>query len=254
MIETGISGGVQHIRLNRPEKKNALTGDMYTAFAEALERGNAEGSGVRVHLVTGVPGAFTAGNDIGDFLAFASRGSMTDAPVARFLRALVACERPIVAAVDGLAIGVGTTMLLHCDLVYVARDAKLSTPFVGLALVPEAASSLLLPAAIGHRRAFAMFALGEVLSGFDAAEIGLVNAALPADDVLGAARAAAGRLAQQPIGAIKATKGLMRDAAAIATVMDTESRLFFERLQSPEAREAFTAFAERRKPDFTKLG
>jgi enoyl-CoA hydratase/carnithine racemase len=156
-----------------------------------------------------------------------------------------------VAAVKGVAIGIGATLLLHCDLVYVAEDARLSTPFVDLALAPEAGSSLLLPARIGHARAFAMFALGEALDGRAAAALGLANAALPADEVDARARQAAHRLAARPPGALLQTKRLMRDAAAIAAVMDVELEVFSQRLTSPEAREAFTAFAERRKPDFT---
>ncbi|MGV0758675.1 enoyl-CoA hydratase-related protein [Tistrella mobilis] len=252
-IRTTTADGIMEIIFARPAKKNAITNEMYGAVADALESAEADDA-IHVVLIRSDSGDFTAGNDLSDFAKIAAGEGPTVRHVQRVLKQLARMQKPVVAAVLGQAVGIGTTMLLHCDLVYVARDAKLSTPFVGLALVPEAASSLLLPAAIGHRRAFAMFALGEVLSGSEAAELGLVNAALPANDVFGAARAAAGRLAQQPIGAIKATKGLMRDAAAIATVMDTESRLFFERLQSPEAREAFTAFAERRKPDFTKLG
>src|SRR5262249_48891194 len=160
---------------------------------------------------------------------------------------------PVVAAVTGLAVGVGTTMLLHCDLVYIAESARLTTPFVNLALVPEAASSILLPGRIGHARAFAMFALGESLSGAEAFTLGLANKVLPRDDVLRAARAAATKLATQPLGAVLATKKLMRDRDRILARMAEESGVFGERLQTDEAREAFQAFAERRPPDFTKL-
>ena len=160
MIEIQREAGVETLRLNRPAKKNALTGEMYTALAEALERGNADPE-VRVHLVCGVPGAFTSGNDIADFLAFAADGNMADAPVVRFLRALAACETPIVAAVDGLAIGVGTTMLFHCDMVFASPRAFFKTPFIDLGLVPEAGASLLAPARMGHSRAFELLCLGE---------------------------------------------------------------------------------------------
>jgi enoyl-CoA hydratase/carnithine racemase len=156
-------------------------------------------------------------------------------------------------SVPGLAIGVGTTMLLHCDLVFMAEGAKLSTPFVNLALVPEAASSLLLPARIGHARAFAMFALGEAVSAADALSLGLANKVLPKDEVLPAAREAARTLATRPLGAIVATKRLMRDTQRILDRMAEEGALFAQRLQTKEAREAFSAFAERRQPDFTKL-
>ena len=150
--------------------------------------------------------------------------------------------------------GVGTTVLLHCDLVYLADTARLTTPFVNLALVPEAASSLLLPALIGHVRAFAMFALGEGLSAAEALSLGLANKVLPKDEVISAAREAARALTTRPLGAIVATKKLMRDSERILARIATEGAIFKERLQTAEAREAFTAFAERRQPDFTKLG
>jgi enoyl-CoA hydratase/carnithine racemase len=156
--------------------------------------------------------------------------------------------------VSGLAVGVGTTMLLHCDLVYVAETAKLTTPFVNLALVPEAASSILLPARIGHVRAFAMFALGEGLSGEQACALGLANKVLPSDRVLPAAREAARTLATRPLGAVVAAKKLMRAKKTILAQMDEESAVFAERLRTAEAREAFSAFAERRPPDFSKVG
>jgi enoyl-CoA hydratase/carnithine racemase len=163
----------------------------------------------------------------------------------RFIEALARAEKPIVAAVSGLAVGVGTTMLLHCDLVYIAEAAKLSTPFVNLALVPEAASSMLLPAHIGHVRAFAMFALGESLSGSEAAALGLANKALPQDEVLTAARAAAKALAKKPTESVVSTKKLMRNVPTLLARIGEETLIFEERLRSDEAREAFRAFAER---------
>jgi enoyl-CoA hydratase/carnithine racemase len=170
-----------------------------------------------------------------------------------FLAALARAQKPYVAAVQGLAVGVGVTMLLHCDLVYVAEDAKLTTPFVNLALVPEAASSLLLPARIGHVRAYAMFALGEPLDGKTAASIGVANAALPASEVRAKALVAARTLATKPLGALQATKKLMRDSQHIAAQMARESEIFGARLKTAEAAEAFRAFAERRAPDFRKV-
>ena len=170
-----------------------------------------------------------------------------------FIDALGRADKPIVAAVPGLAVGVGTTMLLHCDLVYLAEGATLSTPFVNLALVAEVASSMLLPARIGHVRAFAMFALGETISAAEALSLGLANKVLPKDKVLPAARQAARTLATRPLGAIVATKRLMRDKQRILGRMAEEGAVFAQRLQTNEAREAFKAFAERRKPDFTKL-
>jgi enoyl-CoA hydratase/carnithine racemase len=171
----------------------------------------------------------------------------------RFIEALGRAAKPIVAAVSGLAVGVGTTMLLHCDLVYVAETAKFSTPFVNLGLVPEAASSMLLPARIGHVRAFAMFALGESISGPEAVALGLANKVLPQDELLPSARAAAKTLAQKPAGSVVSTKKLMRDVATLLARMDEERLIFDERLKSDEAREALRAFAERRPPNFSKV-
>ncbi|WP_116813185.1 enoyl-CoA hydratase-related protein [Steroidobacter cummioxidans] len=248
-----VADGVLRITLARADKKNALTQAMYTALAEALTRAETDAS-VRVVLLEAQGDAFSAGNDLGDFAAVAAgkldRTAMT---TQTFLNALAHARKPIVAAVNGLAVGIGVTMLLHCDLVFVADDAKLSTPFVNLALVPEAASSVLLQARIGYARAYAMFALGEPIDGRTAAAIGLANAALPASEVRGAALAAAKKLASKPIGALLATKQLMRDGAALAAVIAKESEIFGARLQSPETAEALRAFAERRPPDFSKF-
>lgn len=243
--------GVLEITFARPDKKNALSNAMYDVARNALE-GAQTNRAIRVVLFSAEGGAFTAGNDMSEFAAFAS-GQAIELQAHRFIEALGRAEKPIVAAVPGLAVGVGTTMLLHCDLVYIAESAKLSAPFVNLGLVPEAASSLLLPARIGHARAFAMFALGESISGPEAVALGLANRALPQDEVIPAARAAATMLAQKPPGSVVITKRLMRDAAGILARMDEEGRIFGERLKSDEAREALRAFAERRAPDFSKF-
>jgi len=252
-VSIAAEDGVLRITLSRPDKKNALTQPMYSALAQALTRAETDPS-VRVVLLEAEGDAFTAGNDLGDFAAVAAgeldRKQMT---THLFLEALAKARKPIVAAVNGLAVGIGVTMLLHCDLVFVAEDAKLSTPFVNLALVPEAASSVLLPARIGYARAYAMFALGEPVDGRTAASIGLANAALPASEVRAKALAAAKKLAAKPLGALQATKQLMRDGAAIAAVMNKESEIFGARLQSPETAEALRAFAEKRPPDFSKF-
>ncbi len=174
-------------------------------------------------------------------------------PVARVLKALAFAEKPLVAAVQGAAVGIGTTLLLHCDLVYAAEDAQLSTPFINLALVPEAASSLLMPARIGHVRAYAMFALGEKLSGVEAVRLGLANAAVPADQLAETALTAARALTQRPPEALRLSKRLMRDAETYARIMEVEGAQFMARLRSPEAQEAFAAFLQRRTPDFTKF-
>lgn len=252
-IKIALDDGVLILSFNRPEKKNAISSDMYRRLAEAVEAAGSDPS-IRVILLQGEGGVFTAGNDLSDFAAVSSGKADGERGGSRFIRAIGALEKPMVAAVTGLAVGIGVTMLLHCDLVYAADDAKLSVPFVNLALVPEAASSLLLPQRIGHARAFAMFALGETVLGKDAAAMGLVNQALPAAEVQAAALAAAKSLARRPLGAVMATKKLMRESEAMMRRMDAELVIFGERLKTAEAAEAFAAFAERRAPDFTKVG
>ena len=252
-VRITIEDNVMRLLLARPEKKNALTNAMYTALGAALDRAESDPA-IRAVLFEAEGDAFTAGNDLGDFAAVAA-GTMARSEMKAhvLLSALARGEKPYVAAVQGLAVGVGVTMLLHCDLVYIAEDAKLTVPFVNLAVVPEAASSWLLPARIGHARAFAMFALGEPVDGRTAAAIGIANTALPASEVRAKALAAAKALATKPIGALRATKKLMRDAAAIQALMTREGEIFGERLGTAEAAEAFRAFAERRAPDFTKI-
>jgi enoyl-CoA hydratase/carnithine racemase len=239
-VKTEIDAGIMTLTLARADKKNALSNAMYSAMSDGLERAEKDPA-VRVVLFQGEGDSFTAGNDLADFSAQAS-GQVTGEPQAhRFISNLGKATRPLIAAVQGNAVGVGTTMLLHCDLVFLADTAKLITPFVNLALVPEAASSWLLPARIGHARAYAMFALGEPL---DAATALALRAR---------ARAAAEALTKRPAGSLNHTKALMRDMDKIAAQINRESALFRERLQTGEAREAFAAFAERRKPDFSKV-
>ncbi|HMN45635.1 MAG TPA: enoyl-CoA hydratase-related protein [Povalibacter sp.] len=252
-IRIGVEDRVMRIALNRPDKKNAITNAMYAALGNALDSAEKDPQ-VRAVLLEAEGDAFTAGNDLGDFAAVASgQLARSEMKSHMFLDALARAEKPYVAAVQGFAVGIGVTMLMHCDLVYVAENAKLSTPFVNLALVPEAASSWLIPARIGHARAFQMFALGEPVDGRTVAAIGLVNAAVPADQVRAKALEAAKALATRPLGALQATKKLMRDAAAISAVMQREGEIFGQRLKTAEAAEAFRAFAERRPPDFTKI-
>ena len=250
------AGGVLTLTLNRPEKKNALTPAMYQALGAAID-GAEHDPEVRCVLLQANGDMFCAGNDVGDF-AKANAGD-PQANRAReggnpLLAALSRAATPLVAAVHGRSIGVGVTMLLHFDLVFIAEDAVLTTPFVNLALVPEAASSLLLPQRIGHARAFSMFVLGEPVSGRTAADWGIANAAVPAAEVKARARAAAEAIAAKPPASVAATKALMRDREAIEAQVKAESVRFNAQLKSPEAREAFAAFAEKRAPDFTKLG
>ena len=251
-VRVSVAEGVLHITLARPEKKNALTNEMYGTLAAALERAESDPA-IRVVLLDAEGDSFTAGNDLGDFAAVAAGTMNRDEMKSQFfLTALARARKPYVAAVQGLAVGIGTTMLMHFDLVFVAEDARLSTPFVNLGLVPEAASSWLIPARIGHARAFAMFALGEGIDGRTAAAIGLVTAALPAQEIGAKALLAAKALAARPPAALQATKQLMRNGDAIKAVMDRERDVFGERLKSAEAAEAFRAFRERRPPDFSK--
>ena len=245
-------GGILTIVMNRPDKKNALTSAMYGAMADALETAH-DDAAIRVIVMRGAGDLFCAGNDIGDFMTAASGGDIGNADVFRFIRLLGTATKPLVAGVQGRAVGIGTTMLLHCDHVVLAQDAKLTAPFATLGLVPEAASSKLLPAAIGHQRAFAMMAMGEAMDAAGALASGLANQIVPADGLDAAVDAAAKRIAALPPGAVQATKTLMRDRETIGATMETEIKLFAERLQSPEAREAFMAFAQKRAPDFSQF-
>jgi enoyl-CoA hydratase/carnithine racemase len=253
-IRTELAGGVLTVTLARAEKKNAITQAMYAALSDAVGRARADAA-VRAVLLKAEGDSFSAGNDIGDFIAI---GSQTDKPfdmsVFRFLKALAELDKPLVAAVKGRAVGIGLTMLLHCDLVVVAEDALLSVPFVNLALAPEAASSLLLPAAIGHQRAFELFALGEAIDGRTALAWGLANRAVPADQVDATAEDLATRVAARAPNSIRKTKGLMRDAERLWALMQREGEAFGSQMKSPEAMEAFMAFTQKRAPDFSKLG
>ena len=253
-IQTDLAAGVLTVTLARPEKKNAITQAMYAALSEATERARTDDA-VRVLLFRSEGDSFSAGNDIADFIALGSQGQQPlDMSVFRFLRALADFDKPAVAAVRGRAVGIGLTLLLHCDIVVVAEDALLSVPFVNLALAPEAASSMLLPAAIGHRRAFEMFALGEPIDGRTAVAWGLANRAVAADQVEVVAVELAGKLAARAPNSIRKTKRLMRDAETLWALMEKEGEAFGSQMSSPEAMEAFMAFSQRRAPDFSKAG
>lgn len=248
LVRVDRRDGVLTITLDRPEKKNALTGAMYRALADALTGTAAESEAdpaVGAVLIAGSPGAFTAGNDLKDFVAAAEGGDGLGSILA-FLRALASCEVPLVAAVDGLAIGVGTTLLMHCDLVFASDRSVFRTPFTDLGLVPEAASSLLGPRLMGHQRAFELLVAGLAFDARRAEAAGLVNRVLPAERVLEEAFAAAAALAAKPRRAVAIGRRLLKgDPVEILARIDEEALLFAERLQSPEAQAAFRSFLTR---------
>jgi enoyl-CoA hydratase/carnithine racemase len=245
-------GGVMSIEFNRPQKKNALTGEMYLLLAAALAEAQEDGA-VRVVLFHGKPDVFTAGNDLEDFMKRPPAGE--DAPPFLFLRALREAKKPLVAAVNGPAIGIGTTMLLHCELVYAGDNARFQMPFTQLGLVAENASSYLLPLIAGYQRAAELLLLGEPFNAEKARDAGFVTQVLPAAEALAAARTAARKLAALPARSVQATKALMKAAHAKAVEAQTlaESAQFRVMLAEPAAREAFSAFLEKRKPDFSAL-
>jgi len=251
-ILSTIEDGIQTIAFNRPAKKNAITAAMYQALADALRAAETDAS-VRAILICGQPEIFTAGNDLEDFMKSPPQGG--NSPVFQFLTAISTAGKPLVAAVRGAAVGVGTTLLLHCDLAYAGRSARFSLPFVQLGLCPEAASSLLLPQMIGYRHAAAKLLLGEPFSADEALAMGFVNQVLDDDAVLDHARAQAAKLAALPASSIRITKRLMKGDATVdvAARMQKEGVEFRAMLSSPEAREAFTAFFEKRKPDFKQF-
>ena len=252
-LEITIRDRVQTIRFNRPGKKNALKSDMYAAMTEALVNGD-NSAEVTSHLFIGSGGVFTAGNDIAEFLERSKGGAALGMPVAGFIRGLATVKKPMIAAVDGLAVGIGTTLLFHCDLVYATPSASLRTPFLDLGLVPEAGSSLLAPLRMGYARAFELLVLGEPFSAERAREAGIVNAIVPAGELEATALKAAARLASKAPEALALSRRLMRgDPSAIVARVDEEVKIFGARLSSPEAREAFAAFMEKRKPDFARL-
>ena len=247
-IKVETADGVMTITLDRPDKMNAITDSMYGDFAAALIAADNDPA-IKVALICGEGADFCAGNDLSTFAAVsAGQLDLADTNISRFLDAISTFSKPLVAAVTGRAIGIGVTMLMHCDLVYVAQDAELRTPFIDLGLVPEAASGLLIPARIGHVRAFALFALGEALSGTEAATLNIANRALPANEVAACAAAAARALVGKPLSALIATKKLMRAGDAIAAALKADETAFVEQLKTPEAAAAFAAFANRKAP------
>jgi enoyl-CoA hydratase/carnithine racemase len=250
-ILTHIDAGVMTITFNRLDKKNSITSTMYAAMADAVDQAAADAS-VRVVLFQGHESIFSAGNDIGDFLN--QPPSTQESPVFRFLRGIATFEKPLLAAVAGPAVGIGTTMLFHCDLVYAGDNAAFSMPFVNLGLCPEAASSLLAPRMFGYHRAAEALLMGEPFFSEAAQEVGLVNRVVPPTEVNGYAQAQARKLATKPLSSLIATKRLMKgDTQAVLQKMDEEGQSFGRMLREPAAKEAFGAFMEKRKPDFSKL-
>lgn len=249
---TRKESGILTLQFNRPQRKNAITAAMYQALADALALADSDAD-IKVVLIHGSEDCFTAGNDLEDFLEEPPQGD--DAPVLQFLRQLSRIGKPLVAAVNGPAIGIGTTLLLHCDLVYAGEKTKFALPFTSLGLVPEAASSFLLPRMAGYQQAAEVLLLGQPFDAHHGKQLGFVNHVLPAEAVLPAARAAAEKLAALPGRSVRNTKALLRGGFrhAMETQMTEEWNLFKDMLTEPAAKEAFAAFLERRKPDFSGL-
>jgi len=254
-ILSSTANGILTLEFNRPERKNAITGAMYTLLATALREAEQDPA-VRAILITGKPEIFTAGNDLDDFLNNVGEGAMTeDRPVFQFMQALGGCTKPVVAAVSGLAVGIGTTLLMHCDLVYAADNAKFSMPFTQLGLCPEFGSSLLVAQAAGYTRAAEKLLLGEAFAAQEAFEMGIVAKVLPAAELLAFAQGQAAKLAKLPPSSVRTTKALMKRsrAALVKETITVENERFSAMLTGAEAKEAFTAFFEKRKPDFSKF-
>lgn len=251
-ILISTSGNITTLQLNRPEKKNALTAAMYQALADGLNAAEADPA-VRVAVIRGTEDCFTGGNDLMDFMQNPPTGE--DSSVGQFLHAIATFAKPLVAIADGVAIGVGTTLLLHCDLVYLGAGARLKLPFANLGLCPEAASSFLLPRLVGTAKASELLLLGREFGASEAVHMGLANAKFESDQLVEGAMEIVHQLAAQPPEAVRVSKALIRgrDREMVADVMRAEFEQFAARLMSPEAAEAFQAFAEKRKPDFSRF-
>ena len=243
---------ILRIQLNRPERKNALTGAMYDVMREAIVSSN-DDPGIRVVFIHGTPDCFTAGNDLAEFQDL--QRMLREPPAIKFLDAISTAVKPIVVAVAGPAVGIGTTMLLHCDLAYAAQSTRFQMPFASLGLCPEGSSSMALERMAGHVQAAELLMLGERFNAERALAMGLVNAVLPDAELMSHAESKVAQLAMQPPAAIRATKALMRrwSATRVAEVLKTEAEMFGERLASPEFAEAARAFFEKRKPDFSRF-
>jgi enoyl-CoA hydratase/carnithine racemase len=251
-IQSEFSNGVLHIQLNRPEKKNALTPEMYQALSETINQGE-EDDAVRVILLSGAGENFTAGNDLAGL-----KGSTAEKPspgTGYLFPTFLQAKKPIIAAVNGFAIGIGTTMLLHCDLVYADQATRFRMPFVNLGLCPEFGSSLILPQLMGHQRAAELLLLGDFFDAATARELGIINSVCADGDVLSMALDKARQLAEQPPASIRLTKALLKhtNKTTLEEFISFEMDRFRERKKSPEAAEAQEAFAQRRKPDFSSF-
>ena len=252
-IQVEVQNGILQLVINRPDKKNALTSAMYDALVDAIQRAESDDS-IRVLILRGNGDSFTAGNDIEDFIAKPWKGQAVP-PAEQFIRAVAFARKPVIAAVHGLTVGVGTTILLHCDLVYAAEDTRFMMPFVNLGIIPEAGSTLLLPRLIGHQRAAELMLLATPFSAQRAYELGIVNRVLPIDELGNAALTAAQTLADKPAGAIRLAKQMMKQhlASDLDRVIREEVLAIAGRLESPETGEALTAFTQKRKPDFSRF-
>ncbi len=252
-IHTELQNGVLHLILNRPEKKNALTSAMYSSLVEAMQRADSDDS-IRVLVLRGNGDSFTAGNDIEDFVQKPWQGQSVP-PAEQFIRAVAFARKPVIAAAHGLAVGIGTTILLHCDLVYAASETKFMMPFVNLGIIPEAGSTLLLPSLIGHQRAAELMLLAEPFSAQRAYELGIVNRVVSGDQLLSTVNAAAQTLAEKPAGAVQTAKQMMKQhlRADLDRVIREEVLAVGAQLESPEADEALSAFLQKRKPNFSRF-
>ncbi|QWD60945.1 enoyl-CoA hydratase [Polynucleobacter sp. MWH-UH35A] len=253
MINHYLSDGILKILLNRPEKKNAFTNAMYRELTQILSEAD-QNPQVKVMLISGAGNSFSAGNDIADFMQ--SPITHEDAPPINLLKVLAGLTKPLIAAVDGVAVGIGATMLFHCDLVYAQKDARFIFPFVSLGLVPEGAVSLLLPCLVGHQKASEILLFGEPISAEDAQALGFVNKVVLEPSALPYAEQRAKKLAALSLGSVLRTKSLLKGGelkAAILKQIDIEGKLFIDRLHSPAAKEALTAFIEKRAPNFDEL-
>lgn len=253
-VQVTIEDGIMHILLNRPETKNALSLAMYQKMADSIAAAS-EDPAVRVILLSGTGGSFTSGNDLGDFSKHKGTLSEEENPTPKFMKALLMCDKPVVAAVQGPAVGIGTTMLLHCDLVYAGESAYFQMPFSKLGLCPEFASSAVLPRIMGHARAAEILYFSDAISPAEAKEVGIVNQIIADGDLMATVMGKCAQLTKQPASGLRATKQLLKkDIREEAKgIMDREQVLFKKGLQSPEFVEAVTAFAEKREPDFSKF-